>query len=320
MECPRCQTEKAQGAKYCGGCGRPVQLLQLLSCQHCGTGNPPTDKFCHECGRALAGQHASSRETRPTTPSLEDTEEIHDSAFWEAYADRTGIPEAGLIEVAPGPVGALRDTPVEDRDSRRSFRRGRERGLYATLQEDRERRRPVRIVVAAGTILAVVLILLVLSTTSWHAVLGPVRQDVSVAPSDQPTVASGPVSDPVPAPAAPAPPPSPLVEDSPAPADEIRVLPSPQARSGALDTPVEPSRSPTAPNASAERMAAFLIGRDGPERAIQTALAVATFYPVSSADFIYWHRVVAAIRASTAPKDAAGGAGSDASTDKTLRH
>lgn len=318
MECPQCQAERALGAKYCGGCGRQVQAL---SCQHCGAGNPPTGKFCHECGRALVVEPAGSREAQLTTPSPEHTEEIQDSAFWESYADRTGIPAAGLIEVAPGPEAARREFPVEDRDPRRRFRGGRERegDLYATLQEDRERRRPMRIVGVAGTILAVVLILLALSTTSWHAVMGPVRQMISVAPSDQPTVASSPVTDPVPAPETPVSPPLPLGEETPAPREEIRVLASPQARSGALDTPVEPSTSPIAPNASVERMAAFLIARDGPERAIQTALAVATFYPANSADFTYWQRVVAAIRASTAPQEATDEARSGADTDKTLR-
>jgi len=293
MECPRCQAEKALGAKYCGGCGRPVQLL---SCQHCGTGNPPTSTFCHECGRALAGAPAIARDDRPEVPSPEDTEETRDSAFWEAYADRTGIPAAGLIEVAPRPEVARRESPVETRDRRSPPRRRRDRGLHATLQEDRERR-PVRIVVAAGTILAVVLILLVLSTKSWRAVLGLERQESIVVPADRQTIASRPVPDLVPAPAAPA---IPLAEDIPA--EQIRV-PSPPSRSGALDPPAEPSRTPTTPGTSVERMATFLVGRDGPERAIQTALAVAKFYPPNTDNFNYWHRVVAAIRASAASKD-----------------
>jgi hypothetical protein len=289
--------------KYCGGCGRP---LQALSCRHCGTGNPLTSKFCHECGRALAGEAPTAGADRTVVASLDDAEEVKDSAFWESYADRTGIPAAGLIEVAPA---AMRESTVEveDRDPRRRFRGGRERerGLYATLQEERERRRPIRILVAASTILAVVLILAFLSTRSWHGVLGPLRPEVKVAPSDQPTVASSPVPDPIPAPAEPAPPAASPAAESPAPAEEIRA-PSPAARSDAPEVPAEPRPSPTMPPTSAERMAAFLVGRDGPERALETALAVSTFYRPNSEDFTYWRRVVAAIRASTARKDAPG--------------
>ncbi|HEY7364157.1 MAG TPA: zinc ribbon domain-containing protein [Methylomirabilota bacterium] len=300
MECSRCQAEQAAGAKYCGGCGRPVQVL---SCGHCRTSNPATSRFCHECGRALAGAPTTAREDRTVVPAADDSEEIKDSAFWEAYADRTGIPAAGLIEIAPGPAVARRESPVDDRDRRRPLRRGRERGLYATLQEDRERRRPVRIVVAAGTILAVGLILLVLSTTSWRTVLGPEWLQSTVVPSD-PTIASPPILEPVPAPADPASPPLP-VEGDPAPAEEIEA-PSPPARSSAVALGTQPSRTPAAPRTSAERMATYLVGRNGPERAIQTALEVARFYPESSDEFRYWHRVAAAIRASAASPDASG--------------
>ncbi len=317
MECPQCPAETALGAKYCGGCGRP---LQLLSCRHCGADNPAASKFCHECGRVLAGMPVSSGDDRTDDRNLvtapDDAEEIKDCAFWESYADRTGIPAAGLIEVTPGPEPTRRESPGEGRDRRPPLRRGRERGLHTTLQEDRERRRPMRIIVAAGTILAVGLILLVLSTKSWHAVLGPLRPDIIVAPPDQPTVATAPgdstpvptapVPEVIPAPAAPAPPVA-----APSGAEEVR------AEERALDAAAQPGQRPTTPRTSVEHMATFLVERDGPERAIQTARAVASFYPARSADFTYWQQVIAAIRASTAPKGEPGAAGSDAITAPT---
>jgi hypothetical protein len=50
-------------------------------------------------------------------------------------------------------------------------------------------------------------------------------------------------------------------------------------------------------------MARFLIARDGPEGAVQTALAVAEFYPVNTDAFKYWQGVATAIRASTASRE-----------------
>ncbi len=332
MECPQCQAERVLGAKYCGACGRHVQRP---GCQHCGADNPPSSKFCHECGRALAGAPASPGNDRTVdrnvVASPDDAEEIKDSAFWESYADRTGIPAAGLIEVAPGPEVRRRESPVEDPNRQPALRRGRERSLHTTLHEDRERRRPMRIIVAAGTILAVSLILLVLSTKSWHAVLGPLRPDIIGAPSGQPTavpsdqpavasapVASAPVPEVIPAPAASAPPVAapPVAEESRT--GETRA-PSPQARSSTLDAAAEPSQMPTTPRTSVEHMATFLVERDGPERAIQTARAVASFYPANSGDFTYWQQVIAAIRASTAPKDEPGAAGSAATPGEAIR-
>ncbi|HSF06199.1 MAG TPA: hypothetical protein VLG10_10460 [Methylomirabilota bacterium] len=158
---------------------------------------------------------------------------------------------------------------------------------------------------SAGTILAVGLLLLVLSTTSWRAVLGPERS--TVVPSDRPTIASRPILDQVPTPTAPATPPLPA-EGHPAPAEEIPA-PPPETRSRALAPPTEASRMPTTPRTSAERMATFLIERDGPERATQTAREVARFYPEHSDDFKYWQGVAAAIQASAASPDESGEAG-----------
>jgi len=55
MQCPKCQHENREGAKFCNECGHKFEL----KCPSCGGINPQGSKFCDECGNDL------------TTPSLE---------------------------------------------------------------------------------------------------------------------------------------------------------------------------------------------------------------------------------------------------------
>ena len=49
MECPKCQFENREGAKFCGNCKAKLSLV----CPHCKSENPPENKFCDECGQDL---------------------------------------------------------------------------------------------------------------------------------------------------------------------------------------------------------------------------------------------------------------------------
>ena len=49
MQCPQCQFENVDGAKFCNECGSQLEI----SCSKCGKPNPPGSKFCNECGHAL---------------------------------------------------------------------------------------------------------------------------------------------------------------------------------------------------------------------------------------------------------------------------
>jgi len=49
MQCPKCNTENQEGAKFCVNCG--VRLV--LACPQCGTELPPQAKFCFACGAPL---------------------------------------------------------------------------------------------------------------------------------------------------------------------------------------------------------------------------------------------------------------------------
>lgn len=357
MGCPRCEAEEAIGAKYCGGCGR---RMQRSSCQRCGAANPSASKFCHECGHALTetapGPHDAASEAAP----WDEPDEIKDSAFWEAYADRTGIPAPGLIEVAPPAERERRaSAAVDPDDGQTRWRRGeghtraaledaperRQRGRRAWPPPEEPERRPIR--TAAVTVIVLILILtaVFLSTELWPGRLAVLTQ--WLAAPDRQTIASRPVLDPASVPAERAAPSAPAaVTEAPSPPDAIvstepaTPTPAPPSELAPSSLPAAPSpsaaekvegpgrsRTPSAreepasarpssasaesppPSTSVERMATFLIERDGPERAVQAALTVAGFYPTNTDDFKYWQRVAAAIRSARAPTTEPGEAG-----------
>jgi len=49
MQCPKCQFENVDGAKFCNECGCKLEF----SCPECSKINPPGSKFCNECGHNL---------------------------------------------------------------------------------------------------------------------------------------------------------------------------------------------------------------------------------------------------------------------------
>jgi class 3 adenylate cyclase/tetratricopeptide (TPR) repeat protein len=50
MQCPKCQFDNREGAKFCGECGHKFEI----TCPECGTNNRAGNKFCDECGHNLA--------------------------------------------------------------------------------------------------------------------------------------------------------------------------------------------------------------------------------------------------------------------------
>ena len=50
MQCPNCQFENRDGAKFCNECGHKFQL----TCPNCGSNNRIGSKFCDECGAELS--------------------------------------------------------------------------------------------------------------------------------------------------------------------------------------------------------------------------------------------------------------------------
>jgi ribosomal protein L40E len=49
MNCPKCQSENPDGAKFCIECGSSFEQL----CPQCGAKTPAKGKFCMDCGHDL---------------------------------------------------------------------------------------------------------------------------------------------------------------------------------------------------------------------------------------------------------------------------
>jgi len=49
MNCPECQFENPENAKFCGKCRAKLSKV----CPQCGTENSPANIFCNECGHDL---------------------------------------------------------------------------------------------------------------------------------------------------------------------------------------------------------------------------------------------------------------------------
>jgi class 3 adenylate cyclase/tetratricopeptide (TPR) repeat protein len=63
MQCPQCQHENPEHAKFCPECGTRFQV----TCAQCSTELPPAAKFCLECGHPVGGWPLAIV-GRPTTP------------------------------------------------------------------------------------------------------------------------------------------------------------------------------------------------------------------------------------------------------------
>ena len=61
MQCPQCQFENSDTAKFCQECGRKLTSV----CRACGHEMPPQAKFCAECGQRLGDAPADARFASP---------------------------------------------------------------------------------------------------------------------------------------------------------------------------------------------------------------------------------------------------------------
>src|SRR5262245_14680184 len=52
MTCPACQRENPTDARFCTGCGRPLER----TCAVCQTANSADSRFCKACGKPLAAE------------------------------------------------------------------------------------------------------------------------------------------------------------------------------------------------------------------------------------------------------------------------
>jgi class 3 adenylate cyclase/tetratricopeptide (TPR) repeat protein len=62
MQCPDCQFENREGAKFCNRCGHKLNL----TCPECGRIDPPDSLFCSECGFNFRSVQANPEEIQET--------------------------------------------------------------------------------------------------------------------------------------------------------------------------------------------------------------------------------------------------------------
>lgn len=73
MKCPNCGFENRPGARFCKGCGQPLEPPTPpppaeVICPHCGTKNKPGARFCAHCGTAISPPAAVPSAPPPPTP------------------------------------------------------------------------------------------------------------------------------------------------------------------------------------------------------------------------------------------------------------
>jgi hypothetical protein len=56
MQCPQCQHDNPDRAKFCLECGARL----LLACAACGIQLPPGAKFCLECGQPVSAHSVAA--------------------------------------------------------------------------------------------------------------------------------------------------------------------------------------------------------------------------------------------------------------------
>ena len=67
MQCPKCDRENREEAKFCANCGARL----VLACPQCGTELPPSARFCDACG-AQVGVSPAELEEEPGVPALDE--------------------------------------------------------------------------------------------------------------------------------------------------------------------------------------------------------------------------------------------------------
>ena len=75
MKCPKCNTENADGMKFCGECG--TKLPEPMNhCPNCNKDWPLTMKFCGECGFKFGGESSDSKTATSNASSLTISEKM----------------------------------------------------------------------------------------------------------------------------------------------------------------------------------------------------------------------------------------------------
>jgi BON domain/Double zinc ribbon len=87
MICAKCQASIAEGKKFCGQCGAPVNITFSNRCPGCGKDLVPGKKFCGACGRQVQEQETVpygsvlSDPPREAQPAIQNRPEVERTGF-----------------------------------------------------------------------------------------------------------------------------------------------------------------------------------------------------------------------------------------------
>ena len=88
MQCPKCQFENREGAKFCKRCGAKLEH----TCPQCSTPLTPDSLFCDECGYDLQPPKEVFDEiSEPESPSLHRRTEIPSSDVASIEGERKHV-------------------------------------------------------------------------------------------------------------------------------------------------------------------------------------------------------------------------------------
>jgi class 3 adenylate cyclase/ribosomal protein L40E len=111
MQCPQCQHDSGDGAKFCRKCGGKL----ALTCDSCGAENPPESSFCGECGEPVEAA------TSADVATLEHEFAAYEDGLGSAFKNQLrthGEGENRIITVLfadmSNSVAAMRDLHTED--------------------------------------------------------------------------------------------------------------------------------------------------------------------------------------------------------------
>lgn len=100
--CPACGEELPAGARFCGGCGRPLAAPSpgMVACPLCRTEVPEQARFCGACGQPLGTSNSAFLDPAPSMPAgMIRVPLLHGRR--EAPAAPPAVPPPPLRDVTP---------------------------------------------------------------------------------------------------------------------------------------------------------------------------------------------------------------------------
>ena len=91
MQCPKCQFQNRDGARFCKECGYKFEI----TCPKCNTTNLPDSKFCDECGHDFTKTSVITPQPieTPPKPTITDQERKYVTVLFSDMSGYTAMTE-----------------------------------------------------------------------------------------------------------------------------------------------------------------------------------------------------------------------------------